>query len=307
MATLYIVIIGPGYDSANKNHLPEADDINRAIHRLGSSGINLRISIIDSAINSSPSAIQIIKDYPAEVGTPGGPVRKYNLMITEEGKSREIRRTSLPVMFLDFSGTQTSYELMEVLDTSTIKNRWYLNLQSSPNRVSIDRLVTEWMKPETFTPESRLLYPTYDLYSGERLNDNLRGGFGGSEFREIVSRVIIMCQIIENYLRAGFHQNLILQPPEPWTLNLNIYTFSGLIRHYGLYPKAIDKDPNYELATNAQYRQILTKTLIHVCAAFITNNGIMSLETVNSHNGWYSVALWPKIRIKLQNWLNYKF
>ena len=116
MATLYIVIIGPGYNSANENHLPEAEDINRAIRRLGSSGINLRISIIDSAINSSPSAMQIIKDYPAEVGTPGGPVRKYNLMITEEGKNREIRRTTLPVMFLDFSGTQTSYELMELLD-----------------------------------------------------------------------------------------------------------------------------------------------------------------------------------------------
>jgi hypothetical protein len=214
---------------------------------------------------------------------------------------------------MDYTGTQTSYDLMEILETATTVNRWYISLKpesvkikedNCPLIVKIDRLVSEWLHPETFDSDSKILYPVYNIYSGQRLNGDIRGGFNGREFKEIVNRLIIISRIIENYLRSGFDTKQVLQVPEPWTMNLYTHALAGLLRTYQLYPKANDKDINYEMATNPQYRQIITKSLIHVLGAFAINNDLMSESDIIEYGGWYHVRLWPKIRIKLYQMLN---
>ena len=372
MTTLYIMIICSGsnvHDSPHGawSHWPEAEDLQRAKTRLGAAEINLKVIIIGTALTNQIPPESVIKDYPPEVEIPPYPLRKYNRSVTEGDRVREIRRTSMPVIFLDYTGTKTSYDLMEILETATTEKRWYLNLRpgpdvarvpkASPPRtggtaltvetrsdqrspswavVKIDRLVTEWMRdcldapidlnpappmggargghPALRSRESprdappvdsgpRLLYPTYDIYSGERLKGDFRGGFGGAEFKEILGRLILMCRIVENYIRSGFDENQSLQVPEPWTLNLHTYTLAGLIRAYQLYPKANDKDINYEIAGNPQYRQVITQSLVHVLGAFTINNGIMPLPDVVQNGGWYSIRLWPKIRLILEKWI----
>jgi len=339
MTTLYIMIIGrPGSTAHDWSHLPEVEDLHRAKTRLANVETNLKVIVIGTALSDQIPPDSMIKDYPPEVEIPPYPLRKYNRTVTEGDKVREIRRTSMPVIFLDYTGTKTSYDLMEILETATTEKRWYVNLKSdlaatplemprgSPSRVGslrnsqglgvvkIDRLVTEWMQrlpgphepfraqPESFDSSSRLLYPTYDIYSGERLKGDFRGGFGGTEFQEILSRLIVMCRVVENYIRSGFAENQSLQVPEPWTLNLHTYALAGLIRAYQLYPKANDKDINYEIATNSQYRQVITQSLVHVLGAFTINNGLMSLLDVQHNGGWYSLRLWPKIRLILEKW-----
>ena len=325
MTTLYIMIIGrPGTTAHDWSHLPEVEDLHRAKTRLANVEINLKVIVIGTALSNQIPPDSVIKDYPPEVEIPPYPLRKYNRTVTEGDKVREIRRTSMPVIFLDYTGTTTSYDLMEILETATTEKRWYVNLKpdlaviprprGSPSRVGsvpnsqglgvvkIDRLVTEWMQPESFDSSSRLLYPTYDIYSGERLKGDFRGGFGGTEFQEILSRLIVMCRVVENYIRSGFAENQSLQVPEPWTLNLHTYALAGLIRAYQLYPRANDKDINYEIATNSQYRQVITQSLVHVLGAFTINNGLMSLLDVQQNDGWYGLRLWPKIRLILEKW-----
>ena len=335
MTTLYIMIIGRGSNVPDSprggwSHWPEVEDLQRAKTRLGAVETNLKVIIIGTALTDQIPPESMIKDYPPEVEIPPFPLRKYNRTVTEGDKVREIRRTSMPVIFLDYTGTTTSYELMEILETATTEKRWYLNLRpgsgaatvqprsstastvESPEdqrlgAVKIDRLVTEWMHPERFDPGSRLLYPTYDIYSGERLKGDFRGGFGGPEFKEILSRLILMCRVVENYIRCGFDENQSLQVPEPWTLNLHTSALAGLIRAYQLYPKANDKDINYEIAGNPQYRQVITQSLVHVLGAFTINNGLMSLLDVQHNGGWYSIRLWPKVRVILEQWIKADF
>jgi hypothetical protein len=341
------MIIGrPGSTAHDWSHLPEVEDLHRAKTRLANVEINLKVIVIGTALSNQIPPDSMIKDYPPEVEIPPYPLRKYNRTVTEGDKVREIRRTSMPVIFLDYTGTITSYDLMEILETATTEKRWYVNLKpdlavasleiprGSPSRVGsalnsqggqglgvvkIDRLVTEWMQrfpephepltpymgraqSESFDSSSRLLYPTYDIYSGERLKGDFRGGFGGTEFQEILSRLIVMCRVVDNYIRSGFADNQSLQVPEPWTLNLHTYALAGLIRAYQLYPKANDKDINYEIATNSQYRQVITQSLVHVLGTFTINNGLMSLLDVQQNGGWYSLRLWPKIRLILEKW-----
>ena len=332
MTTLYIMIIGS--PRGGWSHWPEVEDLQRAKTRLGAAEINLKVIIIGTALTDQIPPESLIKDYPPEVEIPPYPLRKYNRTVTEGDKVREIRRTSMPVIFLDYTGTTTSYDLMEILETATTEKRWYLNLRPgssvatvqipspSPSRtastvesrenqrlgvVKIDRLVTEWMHPESFDSGSRLLYPTYDIYLGERLKGDFRGGFGGAEFKEILGRLILMCRVAENYIRSGFDENQNLQVPEPWTLNLHTYALAGLLRAYQLYPKANDKDINYEIAGNPQYRQVITQSLVHVLGAFTINNGLMSLPDVVQNGGWYSIRLWPKIRLILEKWVKADF
>lgn len=301
MTTLYIMIIGPGSHNHSWSHLPQANDVQYTKTLLGSAGVNLRVIVIQTAL-SNPIPESMTKDYPSEIEIPEYPLRKYNRTVITGNTVREIRRASLPVMFLDYTGTKTSYDLMEILETATTANRWYLNLNPG-SAIELNRLVAEWMHPQNFDTDSRLLYPTYDIYSGERLNGNFRGGFGGAEFKEILSRLILMCRVVENYLRSGFHENQILSVPEPWTLNLHTYALAGLIRAYKLYPKATDKDINYEIATNPQYRYVMTQALVHVLGAFTINNGLMSRSDVAENGGWYSWRLMPKIRLILEKWI----
>ncbi len=330
MTTLYIMIICSGSSIRDSpgggwSHWPEVEDLQQAKTRLGAAEINLKVIIIGTALTDQNPPESLIKDYPPEVEIPPYPLRKYNRTVTEGDKVREIRRTSMPVIFLDYTGTTTSYDLMEILETATTEKRWYLNLRPASTvgsredqnlTVKIDRLVTEWMRDFLGVPidlnrsrespvdsGSRLLYPTYDIYSGERLKGDFRGGFGGAEFKEILGRLILMCRIVENYIRSGFDENQNLQVPEPWTLNLHTYALAGLIRAYQLYPKANDKDINYEIAGNPQYRQVITQSLVHVLGAFTINNGLMSVPDVVQNGGWYSIRLWPKVRLILEKWI----
>jgi hypothetical protein len=317
MDTLYIMIIGT--ELRNGYHLPELQDIQQAKTRLASVDIDLRIILIQTSMNDEPMPLDeekvdrfAVNGYPEWVVTPKLPLRKCDYRIKEGNTDRDIRRTSFPVIFMDYTGTQTSYDLMEILETATIANRWYLSLESEslkiaednrPKIVKIDRLVSEWLHPETFDLDSKMLYPVYNIYSGERLKGDFRGGFEGREFKEIVARLIIISRVIENYLRSGFDKKQVLQVPEPWTMNLHTHALAGLLRTYQLYPKANDKDINYEMATNPQYRQIITKSLIHVLGAFAINNDLISESDIAEYGGWYNVRIWPKIRIQLYKML----
>ncbi len=78
---------------------------------------------------------------------------------------------------------------------------------------------------------------------------------------------------------------------------------SGLLNSYRLYPQTPDKNENYEFSGNPQYRQIVTKSLVHIMGSFIINNNLMSIAEIKEYGGWYNVSLWPKIRVRIGKWI----
>lgn len=188
----------------------------------------------------------------------------------------DIENLDRNVIFIDLSKsnkTQNYLQVMYKFNTARFEKRSYY---SSANKL---------IKFEDFP-----LIEHFNPWIGEILSSSLTT----NERDYIKNMYETMKEIIIQYLKAEFHFKKISSIPDGWTMNLSIPELEGLIIYYDLFPNASDMKsrPQIEYAHNSQYRQIVTKTLIHVVGSYLIKNSIVdSSQPID----WYNYNTWLNI------------
>ena len=85
-----------------------------------------------------------------------------------------------------------------------------------------------------------------------------------------------MSKILREYLKMGFLENRILGVPEGWMLNIHNFELELLCSYYGLVPIAKDVAKILEFLHNSQYREVMTRCLLHVVVNYGVRNNIFA-------------------------------
>ncbi len=97
------------------------------------------------------------------------------------------------------------------------------------------------------------------------------------------------------YLKAGFHKyNGINMPnieniPEGWMMNVGTAEIEHVINYYELFPVAADMNRALEFLHNAQYRYIITDTIVKITANYLVRNGVISSNEIED---WFNYKNW---------------
>lgn len=172
------------------------------------------------------------------------------------------------VIFIDCRGHHTSYlEVMNFLGTSRFDKRNYY-VHNPKNILKI----SDYMYKEQFDPW---------------MGDKIPTSVSETERKFINKMYLILSKVVRSYLKYGFHESQIRGVPDGWMMNINNFELESVIRYYGLYPITPDVHKSIEFVHNAQYRQILTKTLVHIVSNFFVRNNILSPV-----DDWFSYKNW---------------
>lgn len=150
----------------------------------------------------------------------------------------------------------------------------------------------------------------YNVFSG----DPLRGFNPQASLIDIK----VMIEALYYYLKNGFHEedkeiplymcdvDIYNQPGNPnWCMNMNTPVLKGIVTYYGILPDVPEDDrralistgktPTTTMATNSQYRRIVTDTLLKVLSNFVVNNKMHSGKVNDTSLDWYDYNLWGDI------------
>jgi hypothetical protein len=103
-----------------------------------------------------------------------------------------------------------------------------------------------------------------------------------------------LANITREYLKAGFHKyndtNVpeIENVPDSWMMNINIPELCHIINYYGLVPPS-DVSRALEFIHNAQYRYILTDTLVKVLSNYLVRNKVVNTADISN---WFNYKDW---------------
>jgi hypothetical protein len=241
-----------GFDSSCQLSLEENDEL--SIEKI------YLLSIPGVEVESEDNKIEIIND----------------MNILDFYNKNDLENLDRNIIFIDLQESNKKDNYLEVMykfNTARFERRAYYS--------SLDKVI----KIKDFP-----LIEHFNPWVGETLSNLLTQ----NEKEYIQNMYSTMKQIIIQYLKAEFHLKKISSIPDGWTMNLSSPELEGLITYYGLFPNASDMKsrPQIEYAHNSQYRQIVTKTLIHVVASYLLKNGIVdSVQVID----WYNYKTWLNI------------
>lgn len=177
-----------------------------------------------------------------------------NMNVLDLCKLNDFDKVETPVIFVDYTGNNNTYlDLMFMLNTSRFENRSY------------------YIGKDVFNPKKFPLKEHFNPWLGEELPLTLT-----SEEREQIGKYFTnLILIIKSYLKSGFHEKKILSVPDGWMMNFATPELHHIVHYYGLEPIAEDMKgnlKNLDFLHNSQYRQIVTKTLIHVVVNYLVRN-----------------------------------
>ncbi len=186
--------------------------------------------------------------------------------------SKDFENLDDSVVFIDCIGDKEIYlDVMYMLNTTRFNNRSYY--------VS---------KSKTLNFKNFPLVNHFNPWTGEELPLTLTN----LERDKIMEMFANMTKIIKSYLNSGFQNKQILSIPDGWMLNFATPELHHLITYYELIPDAQDLKgnlKNVEYLHNSQYRQIVTKTLIHVTVNYLVRNGYIQNYT---NVDWFNPDTW---------------
>jgi len=176
------------------------------------------------------------------------------------------------VIFIDCRDSVKNYlDIMYSLNTARFENRSYyvcskkiLNLKDYP------------------------LISHFNPWTGEKLPKSLTQ----NERESIMSNYLDLVIILKSYLKSGFDKKKILSLPDGWMMNLANPCLQHITLYYDLKPHAKDVDKNLEFMHNSQFREIVTKTLVHVVSNFIIRNEFVSYGPTRD---WFNYNTWNSI------------
>ena len=185
------------------------------------------------------------------------------------------------VIFIDCRGkSKTYFDIMYSLNTARFDNRSYYTLLPQYNK-KININLKEFPFKENYNPWKGSVLPSY---------------ISESEKEAILEMFYQSVLMIKSFLKFEFHLMKFTGIPEGWMLNTSTPILQHIINYYGLKPNAKDIPPCLELLHNTQYRQIITKTLIHICSNFLINNKIVNyLPEEKTTDFWFKLQTWNTI------------
>lgn len=201
-------------------------------------------------------------------------------------KSENLEDDEDHITFIDCTGfSKNPYDVMYMLQTGRLENRSY------------------YIGDKTLKFSDYPSIKHYNIFQGEKMSSTINK----KDKTVIKSMMKNYSKIIEEYLKAGFHERKINSIPPGWTLNLATKEISLLAHYYRLFPSAPDYNPYEKNITfpmnpiicylhNSQYRQVVLDTMIAVVANFLVRNEYLSSTNIDD---WYDVKTWSLAQKKL--------
>lgn len=190
------------------------------------------------------------------------------------------------LIFIDCRGhanIKTYLDIMYTLETSRFDKRSYYIKKSK------EIILNDYQLIQHFNP-----------FNGMELPSSL----SKIEEHEIRTMFASLTKITIEYLKAGFHKydgiNIpkILNIPAGWMMNIYTPCLENFIRYYGLIPKTADVNRAVEFIHNAQYRYIVTDTLVKVIANYLVRNSIINSVEIDD---WFD---YTKLDLQKMNFYN---
>jgi hypothetical protein len=216
-------------------------------------GFNRKIDLsVSTVVDKVYAIIPPNVEYDNEIGDVLEVVNDKNALELYQEKNFETLDEA--VIFIDCRGmNKTFYDVMYFLNTARFDKRTYYVHDNVKNLN-----LAEYPIKEHFNP-----------WTGEEMNMKLLSDL---EIKHIKEMFISIGLITSSYLKAGFHESKINSIPAGWMMNFATPELQHLILYYGLKPKAVDINHNVEYLHNCQFREIVTKTLVHVLANHLVRN-----------------------------------
>jgi hypothetical protein len=186
------------------------------------------------------------------------------------------------VIFIDCrETTKTYFDTMYSLNTGKFENRSYYVPINTKSKIIVD--IKEFPFKENYNP-----------WSGDALPSSITT----SEKEAILEMYYQAVLMIKSFLKCEFHLMKISGMPEGWMMNTSTPILQHIINYYGLKSNAKDVPSCLEFSHNTQYRQIITKTLIHICSNFLIKNKFVNyLPDDKSSDFWFKLQTWNTIEM----------
>jgi hypothetical protein len=167
----------------------------------------------------------------------------------------------------------------------------YLDVMYTLNTAIFDNRAYYIHKGKTLTLSDYPLKKHFCPWEGEQLPSEL----SVNEKKAIKSMFNNLVKVTRSYLKAGFYyppntnKPKILNVPDGWMMNIYTPEIEHLIRYYGLIPEVKDVNRALEFIHNAQYRRIVTETMVKVVANYLVRNNIVNTMDIDD---WYNYKNW---------------
>jgi hypothetical protein len=186
------------------------------------------------------------------------------------------------IVFIDCrEGIKTYFDVMYFLNTGRFVNRSYYVFKPTKSVKILN--IKDYPFKENYNP-----------WNGDALPESI----SKVERDTIMEMYYNAVLIIKEYLKCDFHLKRTSGIPDGWMMNTSTPILSHVINYYGLHPNAKDVPSALEFCHNTQYRQIMTKTLIHICSNFLIKNKIVNYLPENkSEDFWFKLETWNSIEI----------
>ncbi len=184
------------------------------------------------------------------------------------------------VVFIDCRhDVKTYFDTMYFLNTGKFENRSYYVFNTGKNKKILN--IKDFPFSENYNP-----------WNGDALPMSI-----SKEEKEVIMEMYYQAVlIIKSYLKAEFHLKKISSFPEGWMMNTSTPILQHLINYYELKPSAKDVSLCIEFNHNSQYRQIMTKTLIHITSNFLIKNKFVNyLPEGKDEDFWFKLETWNTI------------
>jgi hypothetical protein len=145
------------------------------------------------------------------------------------------------------------------------------------------------MKGNTIKLADYPLVNHFDPWTGDKIPSKL------SEKKHIQDMFKVLATVARAYLKAGFHKyNGINVPvieniPDGWMMNVGTPEIEHIINYYEMFPITPDTNRALEFIHNAQYRYIVTDTIVKVVANYLVRNDVISSVTIDD---WFNYKNW---------------
>lgn len=302
MTTLHIVIIGAAAYVDTAGQTPQPEDVTAGCKVALDNDITLRVHLIDPQYKRccNPLAADntnITDEYAR--------ITAFSPDVVEVVPQMYHRWTSVvppdnPCIYITYEASQSSYDIMGLIESPQIHNRWYRAAGCSGPRCNITDIVTEYVSI-TRGGKPLLLTTPYDVYSG----DYVTAPMSAVDLRDAKDQLFAGCSMVKEYIKAEFHKVETTVPTanlSSWVYNVETPILKGIILKYSLYPPVPDQTPASEMRESGDYRRRVAVLMCQVLSNFAINNKLMSAADVVGTGGWYSIPTWVLLQKRLTTW-----
>jgi hypothetical protein len=188
---------------------------------------------------------------------------------------------------MDFESSDENIIFIDCRKDKNVKS--YLDIMYFLRTARFDKRSYYIMKGDTIKLTDYPLINHFNPWTGDKIPAKL------PEKKYIQEIYKTLAIIARSYLKAGFHKyNGINVPsieniPDGWMLNVGTPELEHIINYYELFPVAPDMNRALEFLHNAQYRYIITDTIVKVTANYLVRNQVLSSAEIED---WFNYKNW---------------